>query len=98
MDKDARVVLETNIDYVLKDPSGWEKTVKYSLSQSGIEADLEQVLAFTAGDLFGIFYLFIMQKMNRKPTPKEFDEFSDIMKRRAWEIRQALIKDHLDKK
>lgn len=91
LDKDARTVLERNVDDILKKPKGMEETFSSTLRAQGIEPNLETVLSFITGLLLGIVEGIYDCKYDRLMNSDERDELDELLKRRAWEIRQALM-------
>ena len=88
---EARSYLESNIDMMLSDPDWWERNISNLLQRQGIEATLETILSYISGMLGGHVDGFYQSHYSRKITNDEWLEFDQIMKRRAWEIRQAFI-------
>lgn len=91
LDLDARVGLETTIDKILNDAENWELTFKEVLRTQGIEANLETVLSLIIGALLGQTAQYYIDKYNRRLNRDETQDFEDILKRRAWELRQTFI-------
>jgi len=91
LDLDARIGLESTIDKILKDAENWELTFKEVLRTQGIEANLETVLSLIIGALLGQTAQYYIDKYDRRLTKDETKDFEDILKRRAWELRQTFI-------
>ena len=91
LDLDARVGLESTIDKILKDAENWELTFKEVLRTQGIEANLETVLSLIIGALLGQTAQYYIDKYDRRLNKDETKDFEDILKRRAWELRQTFI-------
>ena len=91
MDKDARNIIETNLDTFLKHPKETEMAIRSSLIKQGIEPNLETVLAFLNGLMVGILRGYYIIKFQKNPTPDEEMEYYEILKRRAMELRSAFI-------
>ena len=91
LDLDARIGLESTIDKILKDAENWELTFKEVLRTQGIEANLETVLSLIIGALLGQTAQYYIDKYDRRLNKDETKDFEDILKRRAWELRQTFI-------
>jgi hypothetical protein len=96
MDKDARNIIETNLDTFLKHPKETEMTIRSSLIKQGIEPNLETVLAFLNGLMVGILRGYYIIKVKRSPTPDEEMEYYEVLKRRAMELRSAFIETRIN--
>jgi len=59
LDNDVRLAVEKNIDSILKDPEGFLKTFQMALWEMGIQPNLEAILAYITGLLFGIAGSFL---------------------------------------
>jgi len=83
-----RTKIEKAIDSFLESPSEYEDHFKSALITLGIEPDLDTILAFICGYILG-----------RDEFSKSFDwgEYLEIMKRRAWELRQAFVNTRIEK-
>ena len=92
LDSDVRLAVEKNIDEILKDPEGFLKTFQMALWEMGIQPNLEAILAHITGHLIGIANGVNLIKHERLLTPSELKELADILRRRAWEMRQEFIK------
>ncbi len=97
LDQDARMGLESTIDKILKDSENWELTFKEVLRTQGIEANLETVLSLIIGALLGQTAQYYIDKYNRRLNRDETQDFEDILKRRAWELRQTFIELRMTK-
>ncbi len=89
--------LESTIDKILKDSENWELTFKEVLRTQGIEANLESVLSLIIGALLGQTAQYYIDKYNRRLDRDETQDFEDILKRRAWELRQTFIELRMTK-
>lgn len=97
LNDNLRTALEKSIDNFLKNPEGSEKNVSGVLIKQGIEPKLDTILSFLVGNAFGFVLSWYATKHQRTPTSDEFDDFNQLMKRRAWELRQAFIGTRIEK-
>ena len=91
LDAEIRARLEEIIDNILRDKAGIEKSISVTLEAQGIEASLETILSFIAGDTFGVTTGMYYLKHGRSLNEDEMLHYLQILKRRAWELRQAFI-------
>jgi len=91
LDQDARIGLETTIDNILKDAKNWDRIFREILRTQGIEANLETVLSLIIGALLGQTVQFYIDKYKRRLNNDETKDFEDILRRRAWELRETFI-------
>ena len=91
LDQDARIGLETTIDNILKDAENWDRIFREILRTQGIEANLETVLSLIIGALLGQTVQYYIDKYKRRLNNDETKDFEDILRRRAWELRQTFI-------
>ena len=54
MDEKVRRILESNIDTFLKHPKETEKSIREYLIKQGVEPNLETILAYLTGMMFGL--------------------------------------------
>ena len=66
------------------------------LAASGIEPNLESILSVIVGYLYGLAELWYASSYLRHINDDEFAEVIKLIKRRAWEMRQAFISTHLE--
>jgi len=97
LDDRARIALESCIDDTFKDLEGYEESVSLILREQGIEPDLESILSFIAGFLNGLAHAYYLREYDRPMNDIELDDLSKIMKRRAWELRQAFMSTRVEK-
>lgn len=97
LDNRLRAILENNIDTVMNDPKKFIKTYTIILEASGIDPKLESILSVIVGYLYGLAELWYTNIHQRHINDDEFVEVVKLMKRRAWEMRQAFISTHLEK-
>ena len=91
MDPEIRVKLEEFLDIILSDRDKFKKSFSIVLEDQGIEANLETILSFIAGDTFGVTTGMYHIKHERSMNVDEMSDYLQILKRRAWELRQAFI-------
>jgi len=89
--KEARLSIEKNFDAIIKDPRLSEEKFSAILRIQGIEPNLEALLSFISGMLFGTTDAMYVIMKNRHMNYEEVIEFNKLLKRRAWEMRQAFI-------
>jgi len=88
---EARIGVEKEIDSMLKTPKRTERTFRYALKSQGIQPNLETLLAFLAGDLYGYVWGLYIHKYKRMLNQDENNELIDLLKRRAFELREAFV-------
>lgn len=91
LDPDERSLLEEAIDKILKNPEKTEEDVRWVLRTQGIEPNLETVLSFITGVIYGGLSIFHQFKYKRDLNPDEQAESIQLLKRRAFEMRQVFI-------
>ena len=100
LDKDTRIFIEEAIDDALADPNIISEFKRYLL-EMGIEPNLETILSYITGMIMGlaIGQLPIIRIKQGKPIkiPKDERTFflsaaSELLTRRAMELRQHLVK------
>ena len=96
MDDGIRTIVEKNADSAIKKPKVAERAYANILRSQGIEPNLETVLSFLMGHLTGIVDGMYVHKHKRLPTSDENDELNQLLKRRAWEIRQAFMSTRIE--
>ena len=95
LDQNARLALENFIDQVLKDPEQYEALIKIVLRSQGIEPTLDSCLSLVAGYSLGGVISFYAVTLKREMNDDEINNYVQLMKRRAWEIRQAFIETRI---
>jgi len=95
LDTVIRAGLEKSIDDILKDIEDSEKTYSIILEAQGIESSLETILSFIAGITFGRTSSAYIIKHGRQMNKDEMIAFVQLLKRRAWEIREAFIRTRI---
>ncbi|MFH0748674.1 MAG: hypothetical protein V1915_01975 [Candidatus Bathyarchaeota archaeon] len=97
LDEDVRTVVEKNVDSIIKDPEKSEKRFSLFLTIQGIEHNLETILSFINGLLFGMANDMNVVKNHRSiESEEEVLELMNLLKRRAWEMRQVFIKTRIE--
>jgi hypothetical protein len=91
LDDEVRLSLEKSIDNFIKTPVESEKTASNILEAQGIEPNLETILSLIAGTALGITFAFYRKKFNRDINRDECIDLIQLIKRRAWELREAFI-------
>jgi len=85
--KKERIHIEEMIDSALEDPKGLADHIQSLLLEVGIDPNLETILSFVNGVIFGVVGKNIRQWEKANET-----NYVSIMERRSWELRQAIIK------
>ena len=96
LDRDARSLVEMEIDGALKDSVNYEKNIRTVLRVQGIEPNLETVLSFITGLIWGRLIGFYSSKYHRHLNRGEMREVSQLLKRRAFELRQVFISTRIE--
>jgi len=96
LDKDLRVILEGAFDRLLSEPKEFEEAFSMMLRVEGIEPDLDAILSYISGYMEGLANAYYTIKYDRTMTKEERKEFIDLMRRRAWELRQAFISTRIE--
>jgi len=91
LDRHLRVNLEELIDELIDKPKDYERVFSLMLRDLGIEPNLETVLSFIIGWLNGISAEHYRVNYNRSMNKEEVKALINLLKRRAWELRQAFI-------
>lgn len=91
LDDEVRILVEKNIDAIIKKPKEIEEAYRFILREQGIQPNLETILSFITGMLAGIADSFYRFKYERLTNLDEKDELIELLKRRAFELRQAFI-------
>lgn len=94
--KEARLLVERNIDSIIKDPKSYEEWFSDILREMGIELNLETMVSFSSGFVVGMIQEFYYKTLNRSVNHEETTELYEIMKRRAFEIRMALMTTRIE--
>ena len=91
LDNDARIAVERSIDTMIKDAKNIDENYKGILIAQGIEPNLETLLSFINGFIFGIVNGIYLLKYKRVLISEETIELVNLLKRRGWELRQAIV-------
>ena len=97
LDRDARIILEDEIDRVLKEPQTIERGYSMFLQAVGIDSELDSILSFIAGVIYGRTADLYMLKYKRWPSQQELNEFIPLLKRRVSELRESFFKTRIEK-
>ena len=96
LDNTARIVVEKNIDSMINTPKETEETYRFIIGDQGIEPNLETILSFVTGMLMGVVDGFYYSKYKRLMDNDERNELLELLKRRAFELRQAFISTRIE--
>ncbi len=96
LDRDARMILEDEIDRALKEPETIEQAYKMLLESIGIEPVLEAVLGFIVGAVYGRTADLYALKYKRWPSQQEIAEIIPLLKRRVSELRESFFKARIE--
>jgi len=91
LDPPLRVALEEAFDSFIREPKKYEKGFSTLLRMVGIEPNLDSILSFISGCMYGCMIAYYRNSYRRSPTKEEYRAFNEWIKRRAWELRQAFI-------
>ena len=91
LDDAVRMIVEKNIDEILKEPKKYEVAYRSLLRQQGIEPNLEAILSFMTGMMAGLADGLYFGKYDRMTDVDEKRELIKLFGRRAFEIRQAFV-------
>ena len=97
LDRDARIILEDEIDRVLKEPQTIERAYKTFLEAIGIEPELDALLGFIIGVVYGRTADLYALKYKRWPSQKEISEFMPLLRRRVAELKESFFKARIEK-
>ncbi|MEM2111738.1 MAG: hypothetical protein QXX08_07660 [Candidatus Bathyarchaeia archaeon] len=97
LDRDARMILEDEIDRALKEPQTIERAYKIFLRAIGIEPELDTILSFMVGVVYGRTADIYALKYKRWPSQEELSEFIPLLKRRVAELRESFFKTRIEK-
>jgi hypothetical protein len=90
LEDEFRLILERNIDTILKEPRDTQIGFAQILYDMGIQPDLETILSFITGFLKGTVEAAIINFYERPPNEGEHKDIMELLKRRASELRDAL--------
>jgi len=91
MPEKTRMVIEKNVDGVIDRPDLAESACRRILIAQGIEPDLERILSYFLGMIFGQATMVFNLEKGRDPTIEEYLEISRLLKRRTYEMREAIL-------
>ena len=98
IDDEVRIIVDSNVDYILKNIEETLERCKYALISQGIEPTLETSLSFLTGTFLGMIEYHYVKKFDRFLETNEFFEFFELLNKRATEIRIAFLKAQFQKK
>jgi hypothetical protein len=84
------------VDDILADVLTAKDTFSGILKLQGIEPNLETLLGYFTGYMIGLVQGVYGQKLRRVMTQEETIMLLNLLKRRAWEIRQAFMVQPID--
>jgi len=96
LDDQTRIIVEKNIDYVIKNPEIAKKAHRLILREQEIEPNLERILSLMLGYVLGLVDAFYLNKHKRQPNQDEQKELAEIFRRRCFELRQASISTRIE--
>ena len=96
LDKEARIIVEKNIDSIIKNPKKAEESFRVSLIMQGIQPNLETVLSMITGYIEGLVESNYIVRYNRQMNMDERNNLNELLNRRAFEIRQALLSTRIE--
>jgi len=88
LDPKTRMIIEVLIDNMIKDSKIVEAGAINDLHAMGIDTNLETCLAYITGTIIGATYIAGPQK----DSQQAMEEIRNILRRRAWELRETFIK------
>jgi len=91
MENQVRVAFEKYIDGMIKDSEHRLKTIVNFLQEFGIEPNPENILSYISGNAWGQFSWHHIQ-LDIEMTLEMEDEFVEIMRRRAGELREVFFR------
>jgi len=91
LDNDARIAVEKSTDKMIKDAKNIDENYKSILIAQGIEPNLETLLSFINGFIFGIVSGIYLFKHKRALNSEETIELINLLKKRTFKLRQAII-------
>jgi len=89
LDPEVVKFLKAGIELVLSQPREYLERFAKFLSYLGIEPELEAILAFIAGDMYGTADLLYLRKYGRHMTDEEKLELLDFLAKELSKIRQS---------
>jgi len=96
LDDRVRMMLEKNIDTVIDNPEGTELSYRSMLTFQGIEPNLETVLSYLVGMLIGAADGSYVAYHQRLMSSDERMKVLELLKRRAFELRQAFLRTRIE--
>ena len=87
----ARILFEENMDNIVDDAENSEIAISNHLKSQGIEPNLETILSHINGFMSGLIWHYYEVNHNRILNPDEQRDLSNLLKRRAFELRHAFV-------
>jgi hypothetical protein len=97
LNETVRTMVEKEVDDVIADPEKIEKSYSTALKAQGIEPNLDVILSFIIGYLFGRVTDYYWIEYRRRLSSEEFAELIKLFKRRAFEMRMAFMSTRVEK-
>lgn len=91
LDDALRVMIEQIIDNFIDGPDVIDESCSLILTEQGIESNLETALSFIIGTVHGVAMSYYIIKYNRKIKTEEMMDLIKLLKRRAFEVRMAVL-------
>lgn len=88
---DARILFEKNMDNFIDDAEHSENAISTHLKYQGIETNLETILSHINGFMSGLIWYYYEVHYNRALNPDEVTDLSNLLKRRASELKNAFM-------
>jgi len=88
---DARILFEENMDNFVNDAENSENAISNHLKSQGIEPNLETILSHINGFMSGLIWYYYEVNYNKILNPDEQRDLSNLLKRRAFELRHSFI-------
>jgi len=89
-------MIEKMIDSWMKDPKTTEKIYRFILEKQGIKPNIETVLSILTGIIIGASESVYSVRYKRLMNVVERKELTELMNRRASELRQALLSTRIE--
>ena len=97
LDPELRSAIETIIDNIISHPKEYEDFFAKTLEYLNINSDLEKILAFIVGCIWGEINLAYRSRYSTGISISQQVEILNILKRRANEIKEAFISTRIEK-
>ena len=94
LNDEVRVEFETFMDDTIEDATDVMEWATSTLVQMGIEPDLDSIISYISGYTWGQC-LWHHKSLRIEVTEEIEQEFMKIMSRRAWELREAILRSKM---